>query len=394
MGTRIMRFRSDLVAATAFGLLVGAVVVMTAEGLSHETSPAAIPRVRSSTPVKPSKTAPPTSRVLLAWAPGGLPSGAATRVATVPGIERVTTVVAGMDWLPARRPGYEIPFEPAAVEPRRYAALVPRGEAAALQSLRAGEIVLAATTARSLSLEPGDRVRSRSGRYLVTGIVSDVTAMGYEGLVATVPGSWTRRDAYVLAQLGDDNVAAVAETVRARLEALLPAGTRLRVRAEGETPYLRYGDAVLPLLEIKEAFGTFALRLTSGGSFEPDPVWKRNIVARRVPLIGRVVCHRALLAQLTGALRELRSEGLGHTVNPGDFGGCWSPRFIGRNPSGQLSHHAWGIAIDLNASANAFGTKSDQDDRLVETMERWGFTWGGRWLIPDPMHFEWARFPD
>ena len=118
-----MRFRSDLIAATAFGLLVGAVVVMTAEGLSRETSPDAIPRVRSSTPVKLSKTAPPTSRVLLAWAPGGLPPGAAERVATLPGIERVTTVVAGMDWLPSRRPGYELPFEAAAIEPDSFGLL-------------------------------------------------------------------------------------------------------------------------------------------------------------------------------------------------------------------------------------------------------------------------------
>jgi hypothetical protein len=26
-------------------------------------------------------------------------------------------------------------------------------------------------------------------------------------------------------------------------------------------------------------------------------------------------------------------------------------------------------------------------------MERWGFTWGGRWLVPDPAHFEWVRAP-
>jgi D-alanyl-D-alanine carboxypeptidase len=25
--------------------------------------------------------------------------------------------------------------------------------------------------------------------------------------------------------------------------------------------------------------------------------------------------------------------------------------------------------------------------------ERWGFTWGGRWLVPDGMHFEFLRFP-
>jgi len=26
-------------------------------------------------------------------------------------------------------------------------------------------------------------------------------------------------------------------------------------------------------------------------------------------------------------------------------------------------------------------------------MERWGFTWGGRWLVPDPAHFEYLRPP-
>jgi hypothetical protein len=29
----------------------------------------------------------------------------------------------------------------------------------------------------------------------------------------------------------------------------------------------------------------------------------------------------------------------------------------------------------------------------VEVMERWGFAWGGRWLIPDPAHFEYLRPP-
>jgi hypothetical protein len=32
------------------------------------------------------------------------------------------------------------------------------------------------------------------------------------------------------------------------------------------------------------------------------------------------------------------------------------------------------------------------DPRVVEIFERWGFEWGGRWLVPDPMHFEFVRF--
>lgn len=390
-----MRFRSDLVAAVTFGLVVGAVVVLTAESLSREPPEQASRKAPASTEVERSEVAPATTRVVLAWAPGGLPPEAGRVVGRSPQVGRVTTVVAGLDWMSSRWEGYEFPLELAAIEPRRYSRMVPRGEAGAIQRLGPGEVVLAATAARSLELEPGDRIELRSGSYAIAGIVSDVTAMGYEALLPTTPSSWTRRDRYLLAQLKDrGKVGSAVEVVRERVENLLPPGTRLRVRAEGETPYLRYGDAVLPMLVIKETFGSFALRHTSGGAFQPDPAWRRNIVARRVPLLGRVVCHRAVFEQLIGALTELRSEGLAHTVNPGDFGGCWSPRFIAHNPSGQISHHAWGVAIDLNASANAFGTKSDQDERLVETMERWGFTWGGRWLIPDAMHFEWARFPD
>ena len=52
-----------------------------------------------------------------------------------------------------------------------------------------------------------------------------------------------------------------------------------------------------------------------------------------------------------------------------------------------------GIAFDINVASNAPGTRPDQDPRLVEIMEEHGFTWGGRWLIPDGMHFEYRREP-
>jgi hypothetical protein len=92
-------------------------------------------------------------------------------------------------------------------------------------------------------------------------------------------------------------------------------------------------------------------------------------------------------------MREIRERGLGFLVNRSQYGGCFGPRFISRDPRGRLSHHSWGIAIDVNVAENPFGTRADQDPRLVEAMERAGFTWGGRWLVPDGMHFEWARFP-
>jgi hypothetical protein len=64
---------------------------------------------------------------------------------------------------------------------------------------------------------------------------------------------------------------------------------------------------------------------------------------------------------------------------------------IAGDPGPSIAHHAWGSAIDLNASANPQGLPPHQDRRLVSIFERWGFTWGGRWLVPDGMHFELLR---
>jgi hypothetical protein len=30
--------------------------------------------------------------------------------------------------------------------------------------------------------------------------------------------------------------------------------------------------------------------------------------------------------------------------------------------------------------------------RIVDLIEAQGFTWGGRWIIPDGMHFEWQSW--
>ena len=102
------------------------------------------------------------------------------------------------------------------------------------------------------------------------------------------------------------------------------------------------------------------------------------------------MCHEALFPQLRAAMRTVVAEGLAYAVDRDDFGGCYSPRFIDSNPGGRLSHHSWGIAFDVNVGENAFGSKPDLDHRLVRVMEDAGFTWGGRWLIPDGMHFEWV----
>jgi alkylation response protein AidB-like acyl-CoA dehydrogenase len=156
----------------------------------------------------------------------------------------------------------------------------------------------------------------------------------------------------------------------------------------------RHGDAVLPSLALKETFGEFAAAPIEGGFLRIEDRWvTRNIRTARVPRLGTVRCHRRILPMLRGALQELVDRGLAGLVDPAQYGGCFSPRFLNRNPAAGLSHHAWGVAIDINVAQNPYGAEPRMDRRVVEVFERWGFTWGGRWLVPDAMHFEFMRFP-
>ena len=55
---------------------------------------------------------------------------------------------------------------------------------------------------------------------------------------------------------------------------------------------------------------------------------------------------------------------------------------------GNQRSSAWGAAIDVNPSQNPYGGPSRMDQRVIDAFRRHGFVWGGTFLIPDPMHFE------
>lgn len=141
--------------------------------------------------------------------------------------------------------------------------------------------------------------------------------------------------------------------------------------------------------------GTMSFRIRKDGFIEPDPAWiSGNIATGTVPILGSVVCHRILFPQLASALAEIQNEGLAKAIKVKDFGGCYVPRFIARDPRRSLSMHAFGLALDLNVSGNYFGTRGTMDPQIVSIFEKWGFAWGGRWSLPDPMHFELSRLID
>lgn len=390
------------IVAIVVGVLVGTVVATAAAAiirpgteLPNVAPPGITGPAYDASPPPASETASAEPRLLLAWASGGLPPRAEAALERHPAVHRATTVRTGIDWL--RRPTQElpdgaVPIEVALVRPREYAHFVAPAERAALRDLASGEALLAESAdGLQRSVERGSlELKEREMR--VQGTIDDVAASGYEAVMAgELPDSWARVDRFLLIQLRAGARRAVVER---QLRRLLAPGQALRIRARGETPFLRYGDAVLPQLVIKETFGEFSARPLDDGSIVVDPDWRRrNIITASVPILGAVTCHRAMIPQLRSALEEIQQSGLAHTIDPREYGGCFGARFIGLEPKGRLSHHTWGIAIDINVATNAFATKSDQDPRLVEIMERHGFTWGGRWLVPDAMHFEWVEFP-
>jgi D-alanyl-D-alanine carboxypeptidase len=355
-------------------------------------------------PAKLPDTRPLTPDTLLAWVPGGLPPGFADGVRDAPGVRHAVAVVSGVVWLTGtteggvvRRPpsGLAWPVEVAGATLTDYAPFLPPDERPLLADLARGGAVLGETSARVRGIEPGETATLSFGGVdvPVAGVVPDESVGANEVFVSlrTAHRLGLRTERYLLVDpTGPD----VRPRIERGIHGLLAPGTPLRTRGPGETPYFRQGDAVLAPVRLKELFGEFAARPVAGGYLDPDPAWEAaNIETARVPILGEVRCNRAIFPQLRGALRDVRAQGLSSLIDPAEYGGCYSPRFALRNPRSGLSHHAWGVAIDLNVAANPFGRTPTMDRRIVAIFARWGFTWGGRFLVPDGMHFEFLRYP-
>jgi hypothetical protein len=391
-------------ASAVVGAVVGALVVLGVSSLSKPADPTTGDRnhLRLPDPVRRVRPSRPVRTQMLAWAPGSLPAETEHALEGTTGVRDGTTVLAGLDWIRSSRApdgtiiddpprGLRIPFETAVIEPEEYAQFVPPVERNLVLSLRRGQILLAETAAELRGAGKGLEIRFAGRRATVAGVVSDVATNGYEAIApGPVPDSWRRVDRYVLLRV--KRVPPVR--IERRIEPLLTEGQRLRVKAQGETPFLRYGDAVRPQMLIKDAFGEFAARPLPDGRIAVDRAWRRrNVRTARVPVQGTMLCHRTFFPQVRSAMREIAERGLAHLIDPSDYGGCFVPRFIDSDPTNRLSHHSWGIAFDINASSNRFGAQPNMDPRIVDIMEKWGMTWGGRWIYPDGMHFEWAEFP-
>lgn len=395
---------ATLLSSLLLGLLVGAATVALPQDRPRPPRTADraggphAPRPGSAAPPAAAAVPAPAGDLLLVWTAGGLPEGFADRVRNLPGVASAVEVrgdVADLhastagDGTPVDRPagGWAIPLDAITADPAAFGAHVSRP--ADIGTLQPGQAVLGATAASLRNLGTGASLTLATNvTVTVAAVVDDVTVGGAEVLLhpSDAPAAAVTTPRYVLLHHRGG---------RAQIETALRsvAGSRsVRVRAPGETPYLRHGDAVLPQARIKAAFGEFAYRPAGDVAVAIEPEWvAEHIRTGSVPILGTVTCHRAILPTLRQAFGQLAADGLAHLIDPDQYAGCFSARRIA--PGQALSRHAWGVAVDLNRSANPTGRGSRQDPRLVARLADAGFTWGGTWLVPDPMHFEYVQPP-
>jgi hypothetical protein len=193
---------------------------------------------------------------------------------------------------------------------------------------------------------------------------------------------------YLLVRVASSADPAATEAAVARSVPTSP-GHDVRVRSQAQTAYLRQADGVLPPEWTKVYFGEFSA-VPGPGTIAIDPAWvKAHIATERVPILGQVTCNRALIPRLRAALRAIVDEGLSRLIDPAHYGGCFAERLI-RGSTSQISQHGYGAAIDINVSTNLLGATPTQDPRVVDAFHREGFVWGGDFLLPDGMHFEYG----
>jgi hypothetical protein len=158
-------------------------------------------------------------------------------------------------------------------------------------------------------------------------------------------------------------------------------------------------DSTLGTARTKELLGEFAYRVNADGSMTQEASWvAANLPAERELLNDtiriRARCHRAVVGDLRAALADVAAAGLAGAIdvaNSNTYGGVHNPRF--NRISGELgfvSRHAWAMALDVNTVTNCQGCVPQMHCDVVRIFRRHGFAWGGNFLRPDGMHFEWV----
>jgi len=341
----------------------------------------------------------------LMWRAGGLPPGLTPKLDALQGTESVVVVAGDTLWMKRSvraggvvvdRAGgrYRFPIEVMAAKAGDMSPFLPPGwRGAVLDAWKDGRGLLGASSAAIRRLDVGDRMVFPGGRITVGAIVPDEVVAWSEVMVARKAGRplGVRHDRFALLRMSGETTEA---RLARRIAPLLGSGYRPQVRKPGRAPFRRQGHSVWPPVLMKRGFGEFRAfpDPRRPGYLRMHPSFpQQRLTSRRVPLLGRFTCNEQVFPALVAAMQELRRLGRAGAIR--NFAGCYNARMVMRRPSGGISHHAWGAAVDINSLTNPYGAPPRQPKVLVRVMTRHGFTWGGRWGIPDGMHFELVDVP-
>lgn len=144
-------------------------------------------------------------------------------------------------------------------------------------------------------------------------------------------------------------------------------------------------------------YGDPSLLLRDDGTV--SPLWEARMVVVPFPaplplgwdltkLARGARVHQVVSAEVDEVFDALARADLWRRLRTYDGGYAWRTQ---RGSTKKPSLHSFGAALDFDADTNRMGTRGDMDPRVVEVFEGHGWTWGGRFKRPDPMHVQFAR---
>ncbi len=263
-----------------------------------------------------------------------------------------------------------------------------------------GQVVMSETSASFSGAQAGDVVHlvSASGsivQFVIGRVAPDAEVGGTEIVMSTA-------QADALGAVLPTSVLIYGEFDRNTLDASLAAqgistNSRIRVRRSWD-PF--DPDSTIGLARTKKLLGQFAYSVTASGAVLVDDAWRNAYIPPREPYPTGIhaACNNVMKADLAAALQAVVDAGLAGAIDVGNantYGGCFGPRFsrIVGTQLGSLSRHTWAQALDTNTVSNCQGCVPQMDCRVVRIFRAHNFAWGGNFLNPDGMHFEWVGEP-
>lgn len=146
------------------------------------------------------------------------------------------------------------------------------------------------------------------------------------------------------------------------------------------------------LAEVEARYGAMQIDTDPrGGMRIISPIgWETKwmMLMRDLPGLGgkALYVNRDLVDPLTRALTNWQAECPEYLIRTI---GCWNVRYK-RTATKQVSMHAYGLAVDINADANPMANpvQTDMPPLFVDCFTREGFTWGATFPTADPMHMQ------